>query len=111
MTYHPTSAQAAEIQRKFRSRWHEPMRQFLATQGTYVKSAWIIGAWIEKHPKFMGDNSIDVKQQSVGRILGDLLPKYTGQKSGGRKCGVVFINTYSEKQGITIADIAKECEA
>lgn len=94
--------------RNFLQRWHEPMQQFLATQGAYVKSFWIIDAWITKYPKFMDGANRSAKQQTVGRILGDLLQKYTRtRKSGGCRTGSVFINIYSQKQGISIADVAE----
>lgn len=109
MTYRPTFAQAQSIQRRFRAPWHKPMREFLATQGPYVKSAWVIDAWITQYPDFMSTSSKLMRQQAVGRIMGDLLQKYTSERDAGRKNGNVFINPYTQKQGISVADVSAEC--
>lgn len=97
------------IQLSARKRFHKPMRKFLRTQGSFVKSTFIYDAWMREHPRFAPNSSKAMRLALLGRILVDLLQMYSNHgKTGGCKNGAVFINTYSQKCGINIADVAKE---
>lgn len=99
------------IQLSIRKKHHKPMRRFLRTQGPFVKSRQIFDAWMQQHPKFARNCSDTMKLQMIGRLLADLLPRYTSEIRSGGKGGSVFVNIYTQKTGIVIGDVAKEVEA
>lgn len=98
------------IQYKARKKYHRPMREFLRTQGPFVKSAYILDAWMLAHPKFCKNGTDLMKRMIIGRVLSDLLPRYSseGHKSGGYCRGVVFVNVYSRKEGMCFESVAAE---
>ena len=103
---------ASLIQYNSRRKYHRPMREFLHSQGPFVKSGRIFDAWMRLHPKFCKNAPDSTKRMIIGRVLSDLLPKYSsdGHKSGGRRSGAVFVNVYCRKQGIGVGDVAEVSE-
>lgn len=92
----------SSIQYNSRRKYHKPMRKFLRTQDPFVKSASIFDAWMRLHPKFYRNGTDLMRKMMIGRVLSDLLPKYSSNehKTGGLKNGAVFVNVYSKKEGI-----------
>lgn len=96
----------SSVQYNSRRKYHKPMREFLRTQGPFVKSAFIFDAWMQAHPRFYKNGTDLMKRMMIGRVLSDLLPRYSsdGHKSGGCRGGVAFVNVYSRKEGIEVYD-------
>lgn len=94
------------IQYNSRRKYHRPMREFLRSQGPFVKSAFIYDAWMRLHPKFYKNGTDLMRRMMIGRVLSDLLPRYSsdGHISGGCRNGVVFVNVYSRKEGIEVCE-------
>lgn len=94
------------IQYNSRRKFHKPMRKFLRTQGPFVKSASIFDAWMRLHPKFYRNGTDLMRKMMIGRVLSDLLPRYSasGHTSGGCRNGIVFVNVYCRKEGIEVCE-------